>query len=300
MVIKKLPIALVIAFALAYGACALSPTQGGEIGGYFELVDTLRTAGAKVDSLGRIDQSAFNGMGRAVQVNGVPVKVFEYADIASRKADSDMISTEETSVGTNGMSWKDQSNFWAAGRVIVQYDGTDRVLLDLLKSAMGEPINSPADDPAVYAAVVRQLYTEDHTFNEPPYFPIVYLVRRTDDGIGDPDAPRADSRLLAVPVLAAIVADLDNLPAEFVWVDDEEQVPRGQNGAVAEGGAIITLGNIHYQEDDSALVSASLYVSPLVATGKTYVLERADSMWAVTGDSGAQWMAGAFALSSNT
>jgi len=145
---------------------------------------------------------------------------------------------------------------------------------------------------AIYAAVVRQLYTVDHTFGDnPPNFPVIYLVRATDDSVGDPNAPQAESQLLPDATRMEIVAALDDLPAKFVWVDAADEVPRDdQTHAVAGDGAIITLGNIHIQDDSKALVSAQLFFSMLGATGKTYILELLDGEWQVTGDTGVQWM----------
>jgi hypothetical protein len=144
----------------------------------------------------------------------------------------------------------------------------------------------------VYAAVVRQLYTVDHTFgDQSPNFPTVYLVRTTDDSVGDPGAPQNGPWDLPESLQKDIVAALEDLPAEFVWVDSGDEVPRDSTThAVAGGGAIITLGNIHMREDGSAMVSAQLYFSPLGATGKTYVLEQVDGTWQVTGDTGVQWI----------
>jgi ABC-type transport system involved in multi-copper enzyme maturation permease subunit len=165
----------------------------------------------------------------------------------------------------------------------------------------GEAISPPPtpapslseDDPsAVYAAVVRQLYTVDHTFGpNPPNFPVVYLVRTTDDSVGDPNAPRTEPQTIPDSTQADIVAMLDDLPAEFVWVSSADEVPReAQTDTVRGGGAIITLGNVHAEEDGKALVSAQLFFSMLGATAKTYVLEQLDGEWRVTGDTGFQWM----------
>jgi hypothetical protein len=137
------------------------------------------------------------------------------------------------------------------------------------------------DQAAIYAAVVRQLYTVDHTFgDQPPNFPTAYLVQVTDDSVGDPEAARGDLYALSESLQAAIVAHLEDLPAEFVWVGDAVEVPRDPSTqAVAGGGAIITLGNITMQEDGSARVSASLYFAMLGATGQTYILEQVDDTW---------------------
>jgi hypothetical protein len=54
--------------------------------------------------------------------------------------------------------------------------------------------------------------------------------------------------------------------------------------------ALITLGNIHVQEDGSVHVSASLYFASLGATGKTYILKKVDGKWVVDGKTGAEWI----------
>ena len=144
------------------------------------------------------------------------------------------------------------------------------------------------DEVAIYAAVVRQLYTIDHTFGEPPNFPFVFLVQTTDDSVGDPDAPRAGSQVLRESVQKEVVKALSDLPAEFVWVIDSGTVLADSSTRFRNGGAIVTLGNVHIQPDGSALVSASLYIGLEGALGKTYVLERVDGVWQVTGDTGVQ------------
>lgn len=153
----------------------------------------------------------------------------------------------------------------------------------------------PEDDQAkaaIYAAVVRQLYTVDHTFSEPPNFPIIYLVEATDDSVGDPDTPQTNSNVLTEAIQVAITAALDDLPAELVWVGNFNEVSRDNNtGVVEENGAIITLGNVHFQEDESALVSASIYIANMAVGGLTYITERIDDTWQIVGDTGVRWMA---------
>lgn len=149
---------------------------------------------------------------------------------------------------------------------------------------------SEDDQAAIYAAVVRQLYTVDHTCGEPPNFPVVYLERTTYDGIGDPDIPQVESRVLPESVQTVVVDALADLPAEFLWVDGHHTVPMDASSTVVGGGAIFTLGNIHIQEDNSVLVPASLYLATEGAGGRTYVLEKVDGVWQVTGDTGVQWI----------
>ncbi len=167
--------------------------------------------------------------------------------------------------------------------------------LATLLVVIGAGCSTPAEaksEADIYATVVRQLYTVDHGFGEPPNFPIIYLVEATDDGMGDPDAPQTESNVLLSSVQVAILAALDDLPTEFVWVGNFNEVPLDSNTGVVEGnGAIITLGNIHFQEDESALVSASIYFANLGAVGLTYIVESIDGAWQVVGDTGVRWMA---------
>jgi hypothetical protein len=132
----------------------------------------------------------------------------------------------------------------------------------------------------------------DHTFgDQAPNFPVIYLVRATDDSVGNPNAPRDAPRDLPEALQKAIAGAVDDLPAEFIWVDSPDEVPRdSQTHAVAGDGAIITLGNIHLQEDGPTLVSAQLYFAMLGAAGKTYTLEKVDGSWQISGDTGVQWM----------
>ena len=170
-------------------------------------------------------------------------------------------------------------------------------------TACATTISTPSEDDqakaAIYAAVVRQLYTVDHNHSEPPNFPIIYLVGATDDNVGDPHAPKTKSNLLLRSEQEAITDALEDLPAEFVWVSGSSEVPLVSDSAhvnlpyrteVVEGnGAIITLGNVHFQEDESALVSASIYIANTAAGGLTYIMECIDGVCQVVGDTGVRW-----------
>ena len=163
----------------------------------------------------------------------------------------------------------------------------------LLTCTASTPTLSEDDQDRVdiYAAVIRQLYTVDHTFGEPPNFPVVYLIRATDDSVGDPDIPQTRSTLLSEPKQESIVAALDDLPVDFIWVDNRGEVPvDSSTGAIEGNGVIITVGNIHFQEDGTVLVSASIYIASLAAGGLTYIVEQIDNTWQITGDTGVRWI----------
>ncbi len=99
---------------------ALSPTteavsHGDEIGGYVDLVDALRPAGATIEPAEEVEQAFFSVKGQKIKVNSAEIQVFEYPDEAARKADSDQISPDGTNIGTSMITWVDQPNFWARG-----------------------------------------------------------------------------------------------------------------------------------------------------------------------------------------
>ena len=150
---------------------------------------------------------------------------------------------------------------------------------------------SEADHAAIYAAVIRRIYLQDDTFGGTLRPPVLYVVRATDDGVGDPDAERAASVRLSEAAQSQIGEALADLPTQITWVDDRADVALDPTtGAVMGRGAIVTLGNIHLQEDGSVHVSGSIYVAALAAGGQTHVVERVGRTWQVTGHTGSVWM----------
>lgn len=118
-------------------------SHGDEIDGYTELVDALRAAGATVDAMEEVEQAFFSVMGQKIKVNDAEIQVFEYSDETARKADSDQISPDGTNIGTSMITWVNQPNFWAKGRIIVLYVGKDAATIDLLSGSLGDPITKP-------------------------------------------------------------------------------------------------------------------------------------------------------------
>lgn len=115
-------------------------SHGNEIGGYVDLVDALRAAGANVEPAGEVEQAFFSVKGQKIEVNGAEVQVFEYTDDPARKVESDQISPDGASIGTSMVTWIDQPNFWAKGRLIVLYLGKDPAMLNMLNTVLGDSL----------------------------------------------------------------------------------------------------------------------------------------------------------------
>ncbi len=177
------------------------------------------------------------------------------------------------------------------GQPVAVHTNRDASVMRLADPTLTPPSLSPTSyDPAeIYAQVVRQLYTVDHTFGQPPLFPLVYLLRQTDDSVGAPGAP-ANGQTIFPGDQQRILSLLADLPARFVWVDSRDDVPLDTVGVVQEGGAMITLGNISQQLDGSLHTPAGIYIGSLAAGGQTYVLQVVDGAWQITGVSGPVWI----------
>ena len=161
----------------------------------------------------------------------------------------------------------------------------------LLTACSNAPTLSETDKVAIYTAVIEQLYTHDDTFGGTYQAADTYILSQTDDSVGDPEIEQLEPQVLATAVQSEITAALAHLPTNIVWVESRTAVPLDDaTGSVADGGIIMTLGNIQPQKDGTVLVSASIYVGMLAAGGQTYVLEQAAGGWQIKGTTGVQWI----------
>lgn len=144
----------------------------------------------------------------------------------------------------------------------------------------------------IYAAVVRQLFTKDHTFgDQPPKFNVIYILNATDDRAADPSAGDGHPMPMPDALRTGIAQQLSDLNVEIRWVDSPDAVAKDpKTGAPVDGGVIITLGNIYHLPDGTARVAGSIYIAGLAGGGNTYVLSEANGVWTVTGTTGAGWI----------
>jgi len=165
------------------------------------------------------------------------------------------------------------------------------LLAVLALTACAAPTDLSAQDEAdIYAAVIRQIYTQDDTFGGTLQPTTLYVLQTTDDSKGDPKIEQGAPALLSEALQNEIAQSLADLPTQIVWVADADQVPQDTYGQVADRGAIVTLGNLHPQRDGSVYVSGSIYVAMLASGGQTYIVEQVDGSWEVTGNTGIVWM----------
>ena len=153
----------------------------------------------------------------------------------------------------------------------------------------GSTGEAPIDETGILTAVIRQVYTVDDTFGGQGNFTSVYLLAVDDAETGAiPYVSKA--RSVAAPVQQGTLAALTDLSAQFKWIASAGEAPRNEQNAVQGNGAIITVGNIRVQDDGTVHLAASIYVGMLAAGGQTYVLERRDGSWKITGVTGTAWI----------
>lgn len=144
-----------------------------------------------------------------------------------------------------------------------------------------------SDDAQIYAVAIREIHSIT------PSRGLVYVVTTTEDYTIF-DAPTAPSQLLPADLQEAITAELADEPYELIWIEAFDDAPfdpanwRDVEGwTIAEGdGMIITLGNIHPQDDGSVQLSFFMTCAQMCGIGKNYVLEQYDGVWRVTGSVG--------------
>ncbi len=112
------------------------------IGDHEELMAALREAGRIVRPDGEYREPFFGVGGQVVYVDDTQLLVFEYPSEQDREGASELISADGSVVGSTPIQWTHQPNFWASGRVIVQYLGSDPTMLSLLHNTLGTPITT--------------------------------------------------------------------------------------------------------------------------------------------------------------
>jgi hypothetical protein len=103
------------------------------------LIEALRAAGFKVEIEGAIEDPLFTGTGKAIEVNGQYVQVFEFEGEAAAVEGAGTVSGGGTIIGTSIVDWIETPHFYQAGALVVLYAGSEEAVLSGLQDALGEP-----------------------------------------------------------------------------------------------------------------------------------------------------------------
>jgi hypothetical protein len=137
----------------------------------------------------------------------------------------------------------------------------------------------------IYAAILQHLIMDDIAQTGQSQTTHLYILRQTYDSVGNPDAPWADSHEIDIATQKETNALLSAFPIDIVWINSTIDVSPEIYDAHQ---AIVTLGNLHYNRDRDAIVSASLYLPAQGVTGKTLILSKITegNHWQVDGNTG--------------
>jgi hypothetical protein len=122
------------------GSDAPPVSHGGPVRDHVTLIDTLRAQGLTVEPTGPITQPFFPIPGQTLRVNGQDIQVFEFEDSSVTESQANKISPDGMSIGHTVVQWINPPHFFATGKIIVLYLGTDATLLRQLETALGKQI----------------------------------------------------------------------------------------------------------------------------------------------------------------
>ncbi|MBN1854135.1 MAG: putative Ig domain-containing protein [Pirellulales bacterium] len=104
-----------------------------------ELEKRLRAAGMKFELLAGDSIGPFSGRLQRIRVGNQIVRAYEYPTSAEAKSDADQVAPDATTLFGVARTWDQPPHFYHSGQLIVQYDGAEDTLCNLLRGTLGEP-----------------------------------------------------------------------------------------------------------------------------------------------------------------
>ena len=143
------------------------------------------------------------------------------------------------------------------------------------------------DHAHIYSATIREVQSFERERD------LVYVISTTED-MAIFEGTVAPPQSISSDLQEAIVAELSDEPYRVIWIEAFEDAPiepdnwRETPGwKIAEGeGIVITLGNIHLQEDGSVQVSFFMTCADMCGIGQNFILKHNNGVWQVTGSIG--------------
>lgn len=124
-----------------------------------DFILALGDAGAWVARSGGAPAGLFGVVGETLAVNGVSVEVYAYPSAIERERVSQTIAPDGSAVAGQPAEWRAAPHVWAAGSILVVYQGTDGPMILLLDAVLGDPVaqgggvGTEPYPPAVTAAI---------------------------------------------------------------------------------------------------------------------------------------------------
>jgi len=100
------------------------------------------------------------------------------------------------------------------------------------------------DSIEIYQLLIHYVYLEDNSFGKPVDIKYLYILKDTDDIVGDSQTTEQPSQRITDEVMDGISTKLSDLPLEIIWVNSRNEVLNPSVSLTVKDGAIVTLGNI--------------------------------------------------------
>jgi ABC-2 type transport system permease protein len=149
-----------------------------------------------------------------------------------------------------------------------------------------KPVNeiSPSDEASIYSALLQYIYGFDANLTTSSQdLHKLYMAMSTDDSLAVPGYSWEESRPLGEELIAAINAELANLPVLVKWVEMSAETTfiDPESGAEITNDPVMVLGIIYLQEDGSVLVTSAMHTPIAGVAGHSYILGLVDGTWQV-------------------
>ena len=143
------------------------------------------------------------------------------------------------------------------------------------------------DHALIYSAAIRKIHSFENSRD------LVYIIYTTED-MAIFEGTVAPPQSISPDLQEAIMAELTDEPYEVIWIESFEDAPLEPDNwretpgwKIAEGnGMVITLGNIHPQEDGTVQLSFFMTCADMCGIGQNFILEQNNGVWQVTGSIG--------------
>jgi hypothetical protein len=146
------------------------------------------------------------------------------------------------------------------------------------------------DSIEIYQIIIHRIYSKDNSFGEAIDIKYLYIVNITSDNAGDPTITKQPNQKISKEIMDGVQSKLTDLPSKVIWINGYSDVLKGNLAGSVKDGAIVTLGNIRLEKAKKVFVSISFHVSGIAGAGWTYILEKVDNEWNITGNTGTHWV----------
>ncbi|MPZ75652.1 MAG: hypothetical protein GEU77_03945 [Deltaproteobacteria bacterium] len=111
--------------------------QGTPVTDYTSLLAKLRAAGVNIEPLEEVDQPFFSVKGKAIELYGDHVQIFEYPNASAADAEARLVSPSGMAVGNTRMHWLGPPRFYKKEKLIVLYIGDNEKVTKALEGVLG-------------------------------------------------------------------------------------------------------------------------------------------------------------------